>query len=177
MIISLDELKAQIDCGDLNDTVIISRLTAIEEVIRAYTNNNFQVREARFAAMSSNGVLLGASPFIGIGDTVQISQTAINDGVYTVVAVEDDKTEIDRFLYPLGYNLVTKVVYPADVVQCAIDLFEWKLNFGSKIGIKSESETLSRHSESVTYEDSTTLFMGYPTGILKGLALHQKARF
>ena len=71
---------------------------------------------------------------------------------------------------------MTKIEYPKDVIQCAIDLFEWKRNFGDKIGIKSESETLSRHSESVTYEDSTALFMGYPLGILKGLSLHKKAR-
>ena len=60
--------------------------------------------------------------------------------------------------------------------QCAVSLFKWELEFGSKIGIKSESETLSRHSETVTYEDSATLFMGYPIGILNGLSLYKKAR-
>lgn len=177
MIITIDEIKAHVDCGDLKDPVILTRLKAIEGVIRAYTNNNFQVRDARFRAMSSDGVLLAASPYIGMGDTIEISQSSVNDGIYTVISVEDDKTAVDRFIYPLGCNLVTKIVYPADVKQCAIDLFKWKMNFGDKVGIKSESETLSRHSESVSYEDSSTLFMGYPTGILKGLALHQKARF
>ena len=177
MIISVDKIKEHIDCGELTDNVILTRLKAIEQVIRAFTHNNFQNRNARFEAEASSSVLFGASPFIKVGDTVQISQSQVNDGLYTVIAVASDQTTLDGELFETKKNLVTKIHYPADVVQCAIDLFEWKLNFGSKIGIKSESESLSNHSESVTYEDSATLFMGYPTGILKGLALHSKARF
>lgn len=177
MIISVDDIKTHVDCGDLSDAIILSRLNAIEKVIRAYTHNNFQNRNIRFEAESSGGVLLGASAFIRIGDTVQISQSLVNDCICTVTGVSENETTVDHDLFDIEKNLVTKIVYPEDVIQCAIDLFEWKLNFGSKIGIKSESETLSRHSESVTYEDSSALFMGYPTGILKGLALHNKARF
>ena len=62
--------------------------------------------------------------------------------------------------------------YPADVIKCAVDLFKWKQDMGENVGIKSE--TISRHS--VTYEDSATLFMGYPVGILNGLNLYKKAR-
>lgn len=177
MIISVDDIKTHVDCGDLSDAVILSRLNAIEKVIRAFTHNNFQNRNARFEAEASGSVLFGASPFIKIGDTVQISQSLVNDGLYTVISVTDDQTTLDSELFSTKKNLITKIHYPDDVVQCAIDLFKWKYEFGDKIGIKSESETLSRHSESVTYEDSGTLFMGYPTGILKGLALHSKARF
>ena len=177
MIISVDNIKAHIDCGELSDNIILTRLKAIEQVIRAFTHNNFQNRNARFVAEASGGVLSGASPFIRIGDTVQISQSMVNDGLYTVIDITDGQTTVEGDLFATKKNLVTKIEYPADVVQCAIDLFKWKIEFGDKIGIKSESETLSRHSESVTYEDSATLFMGYPVGILKGLALHSKARF
>lgn len=177
MIISVDDVKTQVDCGDVSDALILSRLNAIEKVIRAYTHNNFQNRNIRFEAGSSGSILSGASAFIRIGDTVQITQSLVNDCICTVVGVSDTETTVDRELFDTKRNLVTKVEYPEDVIQCAIDLFRWKTNFGEKIGIKSESETLSRHSESVTYEDSGTLFMGYPTGILKGLALHCKARF
>ena len=177
MIISVDKIKEHIDCGELTDNIIQTRLKAIEQVIRAFTHNNFQNRNARFEAEASGGVLLGASPFIKVGDTVQISQSLVNDGLYTVIGVIDGQTTLDGELFSTEKNLITKIHYPDDVVQCAIDLFKWKLEFGDKIGIKSESETLSKHSESVTYEDSASLFMGYPTGILKGLALHQKARF
>ena len=177
MIISVDKIKEHIDCGELSDNIILTRLKAIEQVIRAFTHNNFQNRNARFEAEASSGVLLGASPYIRVGDTVQVSQSMVNDGLYTVVNVTDDQTTLDGELFATKKNLVTKIHYPDDVVQCAIDLFKWKLEFGDKIGIKSESETLSKHSESVTYEDSASLFMGYPVGILKGLALHSKARF
>lgn len=177
MIISVDNIKAHIDCGELSDNIILTRLKAIEQVIRAFTHNNFQNRNARFEAEASGGVLSGASPYIRIGDTVQISQSMVNDGLYTVIDITDGQTTVEGDLFATKKNLVTKVQYPDDVIQCAIDLFKWKIEFGDKIGIKSESESLSRHSESVTYEDSATLFMGYPVGILKGLALHSKARF
>ena len=177
MIIAVDEIKSMVDCGDITDNVIVSRLKAIEETIRKYTHNNFQNRNIRFKA-TSNGYELNCKPFfVRVGDTVQISQSQANNGLYTVEMVADDRLTVDRELFSESYNLVTKIEYPEDVKQCAVDLFKWKMEFGDKIGIKSESETLSRHSESVTYEDSATLFMGYPIGILSGLALYKKARF
>lgn len=177
MILTVDEIKAQIDCDKLEDKVILTRLKAIENVIRKYTNNNFQNRHMRFTAKASGGYLLGASPYIRIGDTIQVSQSGVNDGLYVVTSTGDDRTTVDGDLFDAAYNVVTKIVYPDDVVMCAIDLFKWHKDYGGKIGIKSESETLSRHSESVTYEDSSALFMGYPTGILSGLKLYCKARF
>jgi hypothetical protein len=176
MIITISKLRVQTDCGELTDDIIQSRLDAIEQVIRKYTNNNFQNRNVRFVSSSSGDKLMGTSLFIRKGDTIQISQSMVNDGLYVVKEVTEDSLTVDRELFDFPSNMVTKIEYPQDVIQCALDLFEWKKNFGAKIGIKSESETLSRHSESVTYEDSATLFMGYPVGILKGLSLHKKAR-
>lgn len=176
MILSVDELKNQVECGELTDEKILFRLKSIEEVIRQYTHNNFQNRNVRFVAESSDNRLIGSHSFFRVGDTIQISQSMVNDGLYEIQAVSDDYLTIDKDLFDYPHNVVTKIEYPADVVQCAIDLFEWKMNFGSKVGVKSESETLSKHSESTTYEDSSTLFYGYPMGILKGLAKHMKAR-
>jgi hypothetical protein len=107
-----------------------------------------------------------------VGDTVQISGSGVNEGLYVVRTIGDDHIELDKPLMPVCMNLVTKISYPADVIQCAVDLYKWKQTMGDKVGVKSE--TLSRHS--VTYEDSATLFMGYPVGILNGLKLHRKAR-
>lgn len=177
MILTVEELKAQVDVGEMTDDVIVARLEAIEKVIRKYTHNNFQNQKVRFIASTQNNIINGMSPFIKSGDTVQISQTVANDGLYIVTDVTDTNTVVEGMLYDETRNVVTKIEYPTDVKQCAIDLFKWKLEFGQKIGIKSESETLSRHSVSVTYEDSQTLFMGYPVGILSGLSLHKKARF
>lgn len=176
MIITISKLRVLTDCSELTDDVIKSRLDSIEYVIRKFTNNNFQNRYVRFVSSSLDNKLMGKSPFIKKGDTIQISQSTVNDGLYVIREITEDGVTVDCDLFNCPSNTVTKIEYPKDVIQCAIDLFEWKRNFGDKIGIKSESETLSRHSESVTYEDSTTLFMGYPLGILKGLSLHKKAR-
>lgn len=173
MIIKVDDLKKQIDCGDATDELIAGRLEAIETVIRAYTNNNFQQRGIRFAGHSDTTSVYGVPIHFCMGDTVQISSAlGVNDGLYTVTAVAVDHIALDKALIPVETNLVTRIQYPADVIQCAVDLYKWKQTNGDKVGIKSE--TISRHS--VTYEDSATLFMGYPVGILNGLKLHRKAR-
>jgi hypothetical protein len=108
-----------------------------------------------------------------VGDTVQISDSLFNDGLYVIDAVYDSEIALDKDLMEeAGKMLVTKVQYPDDVVECCINLLEWSIKHSGKVGIKSE--TLSRHS--VTYEDSATLFNGYPVGILNGLKLHKKVR-
>ena len=171
MIITVEELKKRVTCNDADD-LITTKMEAIEAVIRAYTNNNFQQRSVRFVGRSEDSCVYGSPRFFTVGDTVQISESGVNDGLYVVTAIHDDRIEVDKHLMPVGVNLVTKIKYPADVIQCAVDLFKWKQTMGDKVGVKSE--TLSRHS--VTYEDSATLYMGYPVGILNGLNLHRKAR-
>lgn len=172
MIISVEDLKNRLEGITGADNVITAKLDAIEAVIRKYTNNNFQVRNIRFFGHSEGFNVYGSPRFFSVGDTVQISQSGVNDGLYTVISVAEDRLVLDKPLFEASRNLVTKIKYFDDVIQCACDLYEWKQNFGGKIGLKSE--TLSRHS--VTYEDSATLFMGYPVGILKGLSLYRKAR-
>ena len=172
MIITVENLKKQVDCGDATDELITTRLNAIESIIRAYTNNNFQNRAIRFAGASEGKNVHGDSRFMEVGDTVQISASGVNDGLYVIEYVDTDGIQVDRELKTVDHNLVTKIQYPPDVIQCAMDLFKWKMSMGAKVGIKSE--TISRHS--VTYEDSNTLFMGFPVGILNGLNLYKKAR-
>ena len=114
---------------------------------------------------------------------IRIAENATDTGIYNfatdedwLTVIEENETNITNLQQTVKDEkevLVTKVEYPADVVDCALELLEWSVKFGGKVGIKSE--TLSRHS--VTYEDSATLFMGYPVGILNGLSLHMKARF
>lgn len=177
MIITVEEVRTKVDCRHMYDDEIKRKLSAIEEIIRKYTNNNFQNKYIRSCGASLNGNQLDIkSDFLQVNDTVQITQSMVNDGIYQIIAVLDDGIIVDGELYDVPFNRVTKVDYPEAVKQCAVTLFKWELEFGSKIGIKSESETLSRHSETVTYEDSATLFMGYPVGILNGLSLYKKAR-
>lgn len=172
MIITVKDLKNRLEGVSDADDVITAKLEAIEAVIRKYTNNNFQIRGIRFSGSSDGFNVYGSPRFFSVGDTVQISQSGVNDGLYLVVSVSEDRLVLNKTIFEASYNLVTKIQYPADVIQCAIDLYDWKRKNGGKVGVKSE--TLSRHS--VTYEDSATLFMGYPVGILKGLSLYRKAR-
>ena len=174
MIISVEQAKALIDLADWKDEKIEMKLKAVEQTIRAYTHNNFQDRGYRVQASIIDGELVSESPIpFSIGDTIQISESQYNGGLFTISGIDSTTFTVSEDIKDEGAVLVTKVVYPADVIDCCINLLEWSKNYGGKVGIKSE--TLSRHS--VTYEDSATLFMGFPVGILNGLNLYRKARF
>ena len=173
MIISVEKAKSLVDLNGWTDEKIEMKLKGIEQSIRSYTNNNFQNRECRRTADIVGGLFVveALTPF-EVGDTVQISESGINGGVYTVISADDATFTVDAPVKDENDVLVTLIEYPADVVACCVNLLEWEVNNRQKVGIKSE--TLSRHS--VTYEDSATLYMGYPVGILNGLCLYKKAR-
>ena len=174
MIISVEKAKELIVFNGWTDEKIRMKLLAVEQTIRAYTNNNFQDRDCRIEAFIRAGVFLSESliPF-DTGDTIQISESRFNKGLFTVSVVTDDTTfMVDEDTKDEDHVLVTKVVYPADVIDCCVNLMEWEINNRGKVGIKSE--TLSRHS--VTYEDSASMFRGYPKGILSTVSHYRKVR-
>ena len=173
MIISVEQIKKLVDFKGWTDERIQMKLDSIEQVIRTYTHNNFQNRGIRFVGSVENKKIRGSVPDLKVGDTIQITESKFNSGLFVIDSFEDDSITVDEELFAEDHVLVTKVEYPADVVESVVALMEWSFNFSGKVGIKTE--TLSRHS--VTYEDSATLFMGYPVGILNGLKLHVKARF
>ena len=154
------------------DAKLDMKLKSIEQTIRKYTNNNFQNREYRSTADIIGGIFVveALCPF-AVEDTVMISYGK-NKGVFTVIEADDTTFTVEENIADDSNVTVTKVEYPADVIDCCINLLEWEVNHRAKVGIKSE--TLSRHS--VTYEDSASLFMGYPKGILSGLSLYKKVR-
>ena len=175
MIISVEKAKSLITFPESwKDEKIEMKLKAVEQTIRAYTNNNFQNRGIRIQACIRAGVFMSESliPF-SVDDTVQVSESRYNSGLFTVSVESDDTTfMVNEDTRDEDDVLVTKVEYPADVVNCCVELMEWAVNFAGKVGIKSE--TLSRHS--VTYEDSATMFMGYPASLLGCLKPYRKAR-
>ena len=174
MIISVEKIKELISFNGWTDDKIRMKLLAVEQTIRAYTNNNFQNRGFRVQADIAAGVFMSESliPF-SVGDTVQVSESRFNSGLFTVSEEPGDTTfMVSENTHNEDDVLVTKVEYPADVVNCCVELMEWSVKFAGKVGIKSE--TLSRHS--VTYEDSATMFMGYPTSLLGCLKPYRKAR-
>lgn len=174
MILSVEKAKSLITFPGWTDEKIEMKLKAVEQTIRAYTNNNFQNRGIRIQACIRAGVFMSESliPF-AVDDTVQVSESRYNSGLFTVSVESDDTTfMVNEDTRDEDDVLVTKVEYPADVVNCCVELMEWAVNFAGKVGIKSE--TLSRHS--VTYEDSATMFMGYPASLLGCLKPYRKAR-
>ena len=162
MIVSIEEMTRLYP--NVNTDSLQMKLDSIEQLIRKYTNNNFQNRNIRFIASSEDYTLNGSSPFIKEGDTVQITNSAVNDGLYTVTTISDGKTIIDK-----------SMEYPASIKQGVINLMAWEMNNRSKIGIKSE--TLSRHSVTYFDLDKENQIMGYPVSLLGFLKPYMKARF
>lgn len=173
MIISVEKAKELVDFKGWTDEKIAHKLKAVEQVIRKYTNNNFQERAYRKTADIIGGLFYAEDSLFAVGDTVQVSQSELNEGLYTVTGLTISGFAVEENVVDENEVLVTKVKYPDDVIDCAVSLLEWDVKNREKIGIKSE--TLSRHS--VTYEDSASMSNGYPNAILNSLKLYKKARF
>lgn len=159
-----------------DEDVTTRRLEAVESFIRSYTNNNFQVRAARFEAETKNGVLMGTSPHIKKGDTVQITRNDLNRGVYTVKSVEDGKTALTVPLFDDDFNRVTLVRYPADVIEGAVGIIKYEdARPKEKAGIASE--TLSRHSVSYAQATEGSSIAGYPLEVVGFLKPYMRPWF
>ena len=183
MIVKLETLTSMSEFKDVDDSTLQRKLNSVEQLIRAYTNNNFQNRAVRFEAASYGAELTADDkyaavfPFLKQGDTVEISQSTanVNDGLYVVKTVNPDSITVDCDLFTVDYNLVTKVVYPEDVQEGVINLLQWEVENRQKVGIKQE--TLSRHSVTYFDQDASNQVMGYPVALLGFLSPYIKARF
>lgn len=175
MIVKVEKLTSMDEFKGIDAALLSMKLDAIESLIRSYTNNNFQNRSMRIEAPVINGVLAGHSPYFKVGDTVQISQSLVNDGLYGIAEITDSHITLDSDLYDFPMNTVTKVIYPADVQKGVIDLMLWEVENRQKVGIKSE--TISRHSVTYYDQDADNQVMGYPVSLLGFLKPYIKARF
>jgi len=175
MIVPVEELTSMTEFSGKTETELKNKLKAVEQLIRAYTNNNFQNRNIRFSARSLKDRVFGTSPFLKVGDTVQISQSKVNDGLYTITEIGDDFIRLDAELFQNDLNLITKVEYPVDIKAGVISLMVWEVQNRQKVGIKSE--TLSRHSVTYYDQDANNQVMGYPVALLGFLKPYIKARF
>ena len=178
MILTVAELKQYITT-DETDQVLEAKLQALELLIRAYTNNNFQVRAFRAVAVASSegNKLLFNSPIpFKVGDTLQITESDfMPDELVTVESVSDSSITVIGDLIDESGVVVTKVKYPMDVKMGIVNLMKWELENREKVGVASE--TISRHS--VTYVDQTgdNTIMGYPVSLMGFLKPYRKARF
>ena len=175
MILSVDELMVLPEFANQDADLLQKKLDALEILIRKYTNNNFQNRNIRFYADSEGHVLNGVSPFLKVGDTIQISDSGVNDGLYVITAIGADSITVDKEMFTVVWNMVTKVEYPIDVQMGIINLMKWEVTNRNKVGIKSE--TLSRHSVTYYDQDANNQVMGYPVTLLGFLEGYKKARF
>lgn len=175
MIISVNEVKELINC-DWADAKIERKLKSIEQLIRQYTNNNFQNRNIRSTAVIDGGAFVcdKVVPF-AVGDTVQVSTAKYNNGLFTVTAVYGNTISVAEDVIDEENVLVTKIEYPADIVDCCVNLLDWDVKNRDKIGIASE--TLSRHSVSYVQQTGNNTINGYPASIMGALKLYKKARF
>ncbi len=175
MIVAVEELIEMPEFFGKSEKALQKKLNAVEHLIRSYTNNNFQNRFVRFQGKSLGNRVFGHSPFLRVGDTVQISQSMVNDGIYVITEIADTFIRLDTELFETELNLITKVEYPADVQAGVIDLMVWETKNRQKVGIKSE--TLSRHSISYYDQDANNQVMGYPVALLGFLKPYIKPRF
>ena len=178
MILTVSELKQYITT-DETDKVLEAKLQALELLIRAYTNNNFQIRAFRAVAVAvaeGNKLLFNSPVPFKVGDTLQITESDfMQDELVTVLTVDDASITVSGELSDESGVVVTKVKYPMDVKMGIVNLMKWELDNREKVGVASES--ISRHS--VTYVDQTgdNTVMGYPVALMGFLKPYRKARF
>lgn len=180
MILTNEELRAYITT-DISDELLSMKLSAIENLIRKYTNNNFQNRAIRCQSSIVDGIIISPSKYFKVGDTVQITENPLNEGLYVI----EDGMSLSPIPFDSEENLITKVVYPDDIKMGVADMLKWKLrneerNSGDTDKQAVQSETISRHS--VTYAADNTESdiderLGYPRKLTAFLKPYVKARF
>lgn len=178
MLLTIAELRRFVET-DEEDQVLEAKLQALELMVRAYTNNNFQARAFRAVAVSlseDNTLLVNTAVPFAVGDTLQISGSELQDGaLVTVSAIEDGTIYVNEDLLDESGVVITKVKYPMDVKMGAVNLLKWELDNRDKVGVASE--TISRHSVTYFNMDGDNSVMGYPRSLLGFLKPHKKARF
>jgi hypothetical protein len=176
MLISAGDLKSQYEkFEEFDDDLITRKLSVIENAIRKHTNNNFQNRLIRFSASVENGVIKGASPYLKTLDTIEISD-GVNKGLYTVIGLDGGVKTIEP-LYDYPEQLITKIEYPIEVIEGAIDLLDWELIKQGKEQTGIASESISRHNVSYVQRTDDNTINGYPIELFNFCENYKKARF
>lgn len=184
MIITLEKAKQLLAVADNSkDTDITEKLKSLEVMIRNLTNNKFLDRRIRsnkkLIFASANKTITGDTfQALGfrVGDTIDIDECLLNKGIFTVTAVTDNSITVSEAIVDEeNITLISKIIYPYDLVQGIIKLISFDFKMSDKIGVKQES--ISRYS--VTYYDvnSTESIEGYPAALMKFLDKYKKLRW
>ena len=174
MIMTVDELKKHIQTNE-NDSTLEMKLQALELLIRRYTNNKFQQKNIRFSASAKNGKLKLSTDMLNVGDTIEISQSKYNNGVFVIRSKEGENINLSDILIGEDELLVTKIKYPYDVQMGVVNMMKWELENRDKVGV--QSETISRHSVTYFNMDGDNSTMGFPKSLISFLTPYKKARF
>ena len=186
MIITVEKFREFVQT-DKTDEQIKSMLTAIEYLIRKITNNNFQKRNRRSIGTINGGTLSVESPVFNAGETVEITESEYNNGLYVIESIDNDGniTLDSDDLINESDVLVTKIYYPPDVQMGVVEMLQWKLknelqNSGDTSNVPVSSENLSRHS--VSYQTDSSEYdidsrLGVPKKFVSFLDAYVKARF
>jgi hypothetical protein len=175
MITDMNTLRSILGTTKTDDE-LTSMVKAAEQLVRRYTHNNFQDRDFRLKAdITGISFQTRIFPLFKVGDEIQISDSAYNNGLYTVSSVTEDGFKVSEDVIPESNVLCTKVVYPADVQMGVINMLKWDLTNRDKVGIQSES--ISRHSVTYFNMDGDNSLMGYPKSLMGFLKPYIKARF
>lgn len=176
MIITVSELRRYMTT-DEEDRALEAKLSALELLIRAYTNNNFQQRSVRrMADLYGSTIIMEALQPFKAGDTVQITGSDAYDGLYTVLDTTDATITVDTDGFSDEEDvIVTRVAYPMDVKMGVVNLMKWEEGNRDKVGVASES--ISRHSVTYFNMDGDNSIMGYPKSLMGFLKPYMKARF
>ena len=178
MIMTVSELRRFVDAQD-DDQVLEIKLQAIESLIRSYTNNNFQERAFRTVAVAvadGNKLLINTAIPFRAGDTLQISESELQQGaLVTVESVSESTITVKESLFDESGIVITKVKYPADIKMGVANLIKWELSNRDKVGVASES--ISRHSVTYFNMDAANSTMGFPKSLLGFLRPYMRMRF
>ena len=165
MLIPTEKLKALYsEFEEVNDDLLKRKLSAIESTIRAYTYNNFQNRKVRAICTAKGNKLtyVKGNWLFRENDTIQLSDEGLNDGLQVVEEMTADVLTVSELLYPSEEVIVTKIQYPFEIVEGAINLLRWDVFERDKNeGVASES--ISRHSVSYVNYDASNTINGYPS--------------
>ena len=171
------------DAQKIDPKITQSDLDAFETTIRELTNNKFQKVNVRGRDLALTGktitMIEGSSIGMRVGDTIEISDSTYNDGLYTISAMTISMITVTadlEFIDEIARDgIVTLIHYPADIVKGVKDLIDYGVHMGDKTGIKSE--TISRMS--VTYYDvsATDNAEGYPSAKLDFVRKYVKMRW
>lgn len=177
MLISVNKLKQRYTKFlNYDNELLLNKLKAIEIAIRNHTNNKFQNKYIRIIANVENGFIKGMPLNVEAEDTIEISE-GINKGLYTVKSVGSTIETNEPLYNDATMQVITKIEYPPDIIEGAIDLLDWELNQKGKEKTGIASETISRHAVSYVQRTDDNTISGYPKELFNFCKNYIKARF